>query len=104
MEDFDFDDKQLDEIGKLTNNKLIQGAIDGIVSLDTAALVVKGKASINKIEKRIQMRKQKIERMMETGPFWRKIDKFSYVVGSIIIMIFCFLLGRYPYTYIFPYA
>ena len=64
MDDFDFDDKKLDEIGKITDNKIIQGAFEGIINLDSAKLMVSGKARIDKIERGLIKRREKYEKLM----------------------------------------
>ena len=40
---------------------------------------------------------------MQTAPFWRKIDKLAYIVGSVVLILFSFIIGRYPFTYVFTF-
>ena len=40
---------------------------------------------------------------MQSAPFWRKMDKFAYVFGTLILIYYSYLLGKYPYTHVFTY-
>ena len=78
--------------------------MDGIISLEKAQFFIRGKAGISKIERDLNKRREKLEKLMQTGPFWRSMDKIAYILGTILIMLFSFLLGRYPFSHIFTYS
>jgi len=40
---------------------------------------------------------------MHTAPFWRLADKLGYVFGSIVLVSFAFMIGRFPHTLFYPY-
>ena len=41
--------------------------------------------------------------MMQTAPFRRRMDKIAYVSGSTIIVLFSYLIGKFPHSLIFTY-
>lgn len=40
---------------------------------------------------------------MQSAPFWRLADKIGFVLGTLIIMSFSFMLGRFPHDHFYPY-
>lgn len=56
------------------------------------------------MEKRIKKKKNAIEKTMHKAPFWRKLDKFAYIVGTLIIVALTFFLGRYPNDHVYTFA
>ena len=56
--------------------------MDGIISLEKAQFFIRGKAGISKIERDLNKRREKLEKLMQTGPFWRSMDKIAYILGT----------------------
>ena len=42
--------------------------------------------------------------MMHQAPFWRKLDKLAYVVGTSLIICYSSLMGRYPHDLIYSFV
>ena len=42
--------------------------------------------------------------MLNKAKVWRSIDKIGYTCGTIVIIAFTFLLGRYPNDYIYLFV
>jgi hypothetical protein len=40
---------------------------------------------------------------MHTAPFWRTADKLGYVLGTLVIFSFAFMLGKYPHDLFYTY-
>ena len=41
---------------------------------------------------------------MKTAPFHRKMDKFSYILGSNFAICFAYFLAKWPHTHIYTYC
>ena len=41
---------------------------------------------------------------MATAPFQRKVDKCAYVFGTTIIVLYAYIIGKFPHTHIYTYA
>jgi hypothetical protein len=109
MDEFDVPDEAIGtHIGELTESKLISGALEGFVSLRKAR-----KQLVNRIEDRVQIdkmlekmerRKKKLQRIMATSPFQRRMDKLAYVFGTTILVAYSYLIGKFPHTTIYSYV
>jgi hypothetical protein len=53
---------------------------------------------------RLDRRKQKIEKMMTTAPFQRRMDKLAYVYGTNIVVLFTYCLAKYPDDFFYTFA
>jgi len=42
--------------------------------------------------------------MMSTAPFWRLADKLAFVFGTMMIIAYSFMIGRYPHDMIYPFV
>lgn len=76
MDDFDIPDEIMNKhFSKTYESKLIQGALDGIVSFSKARHQLVGKvrnnAEINAIASQLDKKRQKIAKTMATAPFRR---------------------------------
>ena len=40
---------------------------------------------------------------MHSAPFWRLADKMGFVVGSLIIMSFSYIIGKFPNDFFYSY-
>ena len=41
---------------------------------------------------------------MRHAPFWRKLDKLAYVIGTSMIICYSALMGRYPHDLIYTFV
>jgi Protein of unknown function (DUF2838) len=105
--DYDFDldmDDYLAEIGTITNRKHIKEQVQKLIkkSQDTR-VVMKLKHERDKVQAKINRQRQRIERLMHSAPFWRLADKLGFVLGTLIIFSFSFILGKYPNDFFYIY-
>ena len=42
--------------------------------------------------------------MMKQAPFWRRMDKLAYVIGTALIISYSAIMGRYPNDLIYDFA
>mmetsp|Transcript_15147 Transcript_15147/g.18097 ORF Transcript_15147/g.18097 Transcript_15147/m.18097 type:complete len:156 (+) Transcript_15147:427-894(+) len=110
MDDFNIPDECIDgSIGILSNNKIINAAMDGFISLkdarkDLVTRIEKRVHNLDRIVERMEKRRARIARMMDTAPFRRRMDKFAYVLGTTILISYSYLIGKYPNTHIYTYV
>lgn len=107
MDDFSVPDGCIGaEVGSISDNKLINAAMEGFISLKDARRNLVGKIekrvqNFDKVMNRLDKRRQRINRMMETAPFRRKQDKFSYVLGTTIVLTYSYTIGKFPHSHIY---
>lgn len=53
--------------------------------------------------KKLKNQSTKVKKTMQSAPFWRLADKIGFVLGTLIIMSFSFMLGRFPHDHFYPY-
>jgi hypothetical protein len=59
---------------------------------------------MDKMMKRMQKQRKRIDKMMATAPFRRRMDKCAYVFGTTIIVLYSYLIGKFPHTVIYGYV
>ena len=52
----------------------------------------------------MERRKLKLQRIMATSPFQRRMDKIAYVFGTTILVAYSYLIGKFPHTAIYTYS
>ena len=57
-----------------------------------------------RLERQISRRKQRVEKMMQNAPFWRKMDKLAYVLGTTLIICYSAIMGRYPHSHVYLFS
>ena len=40
---------------------------------------------------------------MQTAPFWRLADKLGFVVGTLVLVSFSYMIGKHPHDYFYTY-
>ena len=100
-------DINLRDMGIISRKEIIQGALDGMVSIDQArkklAAKIEDNVHLEKARKQFKKRRQRVSRMMNTAPFQRKKDKFAYLLGSNFAIFFGYLLGKFPHDHVYTY-
>ena len=67
IDQFDFKDVEIGDIGAISKSKLVQGALDGFISVKEASARLRRKVSSERMHNlmaRLEKRRQKIERTM----------------------------------------
>ena len=88
FDDFELpDDKPVKEFSK---NQTFNTAISGIAQYNV------GQPVADQI--------LRAEKMMNQSKFWRSLDKMGYTMGTLMIIGFTFLLGRYPHDHLYTFV
>ena len=110
MDDFNVPDDVIGvQIGELTDSKIISAAMDGFISLRDARKNLLSNfdnrmQGIDRVLERMEKRKKRISEMMATAPFRRRMDKIAYVLGTIILIAYSYLIGKYPHSLIYSFV
>jgi len=101
FDDFDIAVDQLKDVKGFSDNKAMQRAMAGLASLNVGKNAA---SSAMSFEKSVKKQQKKIEAQMTNAPFWRKMDKASYVIGTMIIIGLTFFVGRYPHDHYYSFV
>lgn len=41
--------------------------------------------------------------MLHSAPFWRTADKLGFVIGTLILVSYSYLIGKYPHDFFYSY-
>ena len=108
IDQFDINDSDIGDIGVVSKNKIIQGAIDGFISIKMArtklASGIKDRVKLDKVIKRFEKQRNRIDKTMATAPFVRSMDKFTYVLGSNYAIMFAYSIAKYPHDHFYTFC
>ena len=65
---------------------------------------VQGNKQVDIMLDQLEKRRKRINKMMATAPFQRTMDKIAYVLGTTIIILYSYLIGKYPHSLIYTYT
>ena len=52
----------------------------------------------------IEKRRAKLNRDMQTAPFWRKLDKYCFVFGALMLISYSYVIAKWPHYGIYWYV
>jgi hypothetical protein len=55
------------------------------------------------ILEKIKKHKSRVEKIMQGAPFWRLADKIGFVFGTLVIIAFNYMIGKYPHDLFYPF-
>jgi hypothetical protein len=85
---------ELNDIGEIADNMAINLAQETVDKLRNLKGKVKNERQ--KILSNFKQRKAVLDKYMQTAPFTRLVDKLTFMFGVLILMMTCFLMGKYP--------
>ena len=96
------DDTIFNDITVITNNQLVKKSLESLKKfkekIKDTSVARKFDVEKENVLSKINKQKEKIKKVMSTAPFWRSADKLGFVFGTILIISFSFIIGRYPDT------
>ena len=104
--ELEIDEHTIAEIGTIAKRQLIKESVDNFIKFSKKTKVIqKINGQRDKVQSKIRNQKKRVRSLMQSAPFWRTADKLGFVIGTLVLVSFSYMIGKFPndhfYTYYF---